>query len=155
MYFHSVLPRTWWFVLASGFTQSCPTLHDPMVYAVHGILQARILEWVAFPFSRGFPNPGIKPRSPALQAVSLYQLSHKESPRILEWVAFPFSRGFPNPGIKPRSPTLQADSLPAEPHGKPFPIIKRYYSECEEASHRIEVICKNKRVSDERLISYI
>ena len=33
--------------------------------------QARILEWVAFPFSRDIPNPGIKPRSPALQADSL------------------------------------------------------------------------------------
>ena len=33
-------------------TQSCPTLCDPMDYTVHGILQARILEWVAFPFSR-------------------------------------------------------------------------------------------------------
>ena len=34
-------------------------------------LQARILEWVAFPFSRDLPNPGIKPRSPALQVDSL------------------------------------------------------------------------------------
>ena len=42
-----------------------------MNYTVHGILQARILEWIAFPFSRGFSNPGIKPRSPALQADSL------------------------------------------------------------------------------------
>ena len=33
--------------------QSCPTLCDPMYYTVHRILQARILEWVAFPFSRG------------------------------------------------------------------------------------------------------
>ena len=32
--------------------RSCLTLCDPMVYTVHGILQARILEWVAFPFSR-------------------------------------------------------------------------------------------------------
>ena len=34
-------------------TQLCLTLCDPMDYTVHGILQARILEWVAFPFSRG------------------------------------------------------------------------------------------------------
>ena len=34
-------------------TQSRPTLCDPMDYTVHGILQAKILEWVAFPFSRG------------------------------------------------------------------------------------------------------
>ena len=33
--------------------QSCPTPRDPMDYTVHGILQARILKWVAFPFSRG------------------------------------------------------------------------------------------------------
>ena len=38
-------------------TQSCPTLCDPMDYTVHEILQARILEWVAFPFSRGFSQP--------------------------------------------------------------------------------------------------
>ena len=50
--------------------QLCPTLCDPMGYPVHGILQARILEWVAFLFSRVLPNPGIKPRSSALQADS-------------------------------------------------------------------------------------
>ena len=33
--------------------QLCLTLCDPMDYKVPGILQARILEWVAFPFSRG------------------------------------------------------------------------------------------------------
>ena len=49
-------------------TQLCPTLCDPMDYnTVHGILQARILEWVAVPS----PNPGIEQGSPALQAESL------------------------------------------------------------------------------------
>ena len=49
------------------------------MYIVHGILQAKILEWVAVPFSpRDLPNPGIEPRSPALQADSLEdQLSYK------------------------------------------------------------------------------
>ena len=37
--------------------QSCLTLFDPMDYTVHGMLQARILEWVAFPFSRGSSQP--------------------------------------------------------------------------------------------------
>ena len=41
------------------------------LYIVHRILQARILEWVAYPFSRGSSNPEIKPRSPALQEDSL------------------------------------------------------------------------------------
>ena len=39
-------------------TQSCLTLCDPADYRAHGILQARILEWVAFPFSRGSSQPG-------------------------------------------------------------------------------------------------
>ena len=51
--------------------QWCPTLCDPMDYTVHGILQVRILEWVVVPFSRDFPNPGMEPRSPALQVDSL------------------------------------------------------------------------------------
>ena len=38
-------------------SQSCLTLCDPMDYAVRGILQARTLEWVAFPFSRGSSRP--------------------------------------------------------------------------------------------------
>ena len=37
--------------------QSCPTLWDPMDYTVHGILQARILEWIAMPSSKGFSQP--------------------------------------------------------------------------------------------------
>ena len=37
--------------------QSCLTLCDPMDYTVLGILQARILEWVAIPFSRGSSQP--------------------------------------------------------------------------------------------------
>ena len=52
-------------------TQLCPTLCHPMDYMVHGILQARILEWVAFWFPRDLPRPGIKPRSPELQVDSL------------------------------------------------------------------------------------
>ena len=38
-------------------TQSCPTLCDPMDYTLHGILQVRMLEWVAFPFSRVSSQP--------------------------------------------------------------------------------------------------
>ena len=40
-------------VLQVKFAQLCLTLCNPMDYTVHGILQARILEWLAFPFSRG------------------------------------------------------------------------------------------------------
>ena len=51
--------------------QSCSTLWNTRGYTVHGILQARILEWVAFPSPGVLPNPGIIPRSPTLQVDSL------------------------------------------------------------------------------------
>ena len=45
------------YIAKAKVTQSCPTLCDPMDYTLHGILEARILEWVAFSFSRGSPQP--------------------------------------------------------------------------------------------------
>ena len=44
-------------ILKVKVNQPCPTLCDPMDYRVHEILQARILEWVAYPFSRGSSQP--------------------------------------------------------------------------------------------------
>ena len=58
-------------------SQSCPTLCNsmgcsPPGSSIHGDSPViRILEWVAMLPSRDLPNPGIKPRSPALQADSL------------------------------------------------------------------------------------
>ena len=49
--------------------QSCEL--SPPGSSVPGILQARILEWVAIPFSRETSDPGIEPRFPALQADAL------------------------------------------------------------------------------------
>ena len=96
-------------------TQLCPTLCDPMDYTVYGILQARIREWVAFPFSRGSSHTRDWPRVSGIAGGSftntasyqgswypgllhflhcrwiLYQLSHRWSPGILEWGAYPFS----------------------------------------------------------------
>ena len=61
---------------------SCLTLCNPMDYTVHGILQARILAWVAFPFSRDPPNPGIKLSSPTLQADSLPDEPQEQPKRL-------------------------------------------------------------------------
>ena len=59
------------FLLKVKITQLCPTLCYPIDYTAHGILQARILEWVVVPFSRGLPNPEIEPKSSTLQVDSL------------------------------------------------------------------------------------
>ena len=66
-------------------TQLCLTLCDPMDRRppgcpAHGILQARILEWVAISFSRGiFPIQGLNPGLPHCREI-LYHLSHQGSP---------------------------------------------------------------------------
>ena len=70
---HTVLEIRTWSSLCL-VTQSCPTLWDPTDHSlpgssVHGILQARTLEWVAICFSRGSPQPRVEPGSPALKAV--------------------------------------------------------------------------------------
>ena len=54
--------------------QSCPTLYDPVDCSppgssVRGIIPARILEWVAISYSRGLPDPGIKPASSVAPAL--------------------------------------------------------------------------------------
>ena len=86
------------------------SLCDPMDYTVLGILQARILEWIAFTFSRGSSQarsstfqvdclpaePQGKPKNTGVGSLSLLQ------------------RIFPNQESYRGSPALQADSLPAE-----------------------------------------
>ena len=67
----TIILNKWKWKVKVKVAQSCQTLWDPMTYTVRGILQARILEWVAFPFSGDLPNPGIEPMSPTLQADSL------------------------------------------------------------------------------------
>ena len=111
----------------------CPTVCNPMDCSppgpsVHGIFQARILEWVAISYSRHNPNLRIEPRSPAVAGrfftteppgkprkstipQSLCNPMDSSPPgssvhgilqaRMLEWVAIAFSRGSSNPGIKP------------------------------------------------------
>ena len=82
--------------------QSCPILCNPVDCsppgsAVHGILQERILDWVAMLSSRGSSQPrGSNLGLPHCRRI-LYCLSHQESPRILEWVAYLFSRGSSQP----------------------------------------------------------
>ena len=64
--------------------QSCPALCNPMDHRVHGILQARILKWVAFPFSRGSSQPRDQTQVSCIAGRFFYQLSHKRSPLTTE-----------------------------------------------------------------------
>ena len=52
-------------VTQSNLTVCNPKDCSPTASSVHGILQARVPEWVAIPFSRDLPNLGIQPTSPS------------------------------------------------------------------------------------------
>ena len=69
-------------------TQSCPTLCNsmncsPPGSSVHGIFQARILEWVAISFSRGSSRPRDRIWVSCIGRQILYRLSYKESLYLL------------------------------------------------------------------------
>ena len=68
-----------------------------MYYTVRGILQAKILEWVAFPFSRGSYQPRDWTQVSHTAGRFFYQLNNQGNPRTLEWVAIPFSWGCSQP----------------------------------------------------------
>ena len=73
-------------------------LCDPIDYTVHGILQARILEWVAYPFSRGSSQPRDRTQTSSI-AGGFFTNWYKG---VLEWVAYPFSSGSSRPRNRTR-----------------------------------------------------
>ena len=100
---------------------SCVQLFAPP-WAIQSVefSQARILECIAFPFSKGSSQPRIKPRSPALQADSLPAEPQGKPKNVgVGSLSLP-SADLPEPGIEPGSPAVQEDSLPTELGGKPY-----------------------------------
>ena len=92
----------------------CLTLCDPTDLYSPRNSPGQILEWVAFPFSRGSSqtqgwNPGL-----THWGQILYQLSHQGSPRILEWVAYPSSGGPSRPSNQTEVSCIAARFLPAK-----------------------------------------
>ena len=83
--------------------QLCLTLCNRKDYSlpgssVHGILQARILEWVAFTFSRGSSQPRDRTQVSHTGGRFFTTWATREAQeRVLEWVAYPFSRGSSRP----------------------------------------------------------
>ena len=74
------------------------------------------------------PNPGIEPRSPALQADSLPAEPRGKPKNTGVGSRSLFQGDLPNPGIEPGSPALQGDSLPTELSGKLlYMLLKRQF----------------------------
>ena len=88
-------------------TQLCLTLCNLIDYTVHGILQARIVEWGRHAILQEiFSTQGLNPCLPHCRQF-LYQLSHQGSPKYWGGQPIPSPGDLPNPGIEPESPALQ------------------------------------------------
>ena len=98
--------------------QPCLTLCGPMDYRVHGILQARILECVAFPFSRGSSQPRDRTQVSRIAGGFFISWATREAQKYS--IGYPIASpvALPDPVVKPGTPALQVDSLPAELPGK-------------------------------------
>ena len=90
-------------------TQSRLILCDPMDYTVHGILQARILEWVAFPFCRGSSQPKDRTQVSLIAGGFFTSWATREAQEYWSGYPIPSPADLPNPGIEPGSPALQVD----------------------------------------------
>ena len=95
---------------------------SPPGSSVHGILQARILEWVAVPASGGSSWPRDWICISCIGRQILYQLRHKENWSGLQ---FPSPGNLPDPGIESASPALAGRLFTTEPPGKPT-LTKSY-----------------------------
>ena len=89
-----------WKDLKSVSHSACPTLCDPMDCSLpgssaHGVLQARILEWVAIPFSRGSSRPRDQTQVSCIYRQILYLLSHQGSLKRLRLFKWKDSESFP------------------------------------------------------------
>ena len=79
--------------------------------SVHGIFQARILEWVAISFSRRSSRPRDQTHISCIAGRFFAVLATRESQEYWSGLPFPSPEDLPDPGIKPSSPVLQSDSL--------------------------------------------
>ena len=101
-------------------TQLCPTLFEPMDYTVHGIFRARILEWVAYSFSRGSSIDQIQVSRIAGGFFTSWVIQGKPKNTgvgnlsLLQQIFLTQELNQGHPGIEPGSPALQVDSLPTE-----------------------------------------
>jgi len=99
-----------------------------MDYIVHGILQARILEWVAFPFSRGSSQPRDQTQVSHIVGRFFTSWATRESQEYWSGYPIPSPADLPDPGIALGSLALQVDSLPTELWGKPTYICIYMYT---------------------------
>ena len=141
-----LLSHSWSLLVCVSHTRMCPTLCDPTdcsppSSSVHGILQARILEWVVIPFSRGSSQPRDRTQVSSIsgrfftiwatreaQSLLTCMLSYSVQPYGLQpakllcpwdlpgrkyWSRLPFPPpgDLPDPGIKPTSPVSPVFAL--------------------------------------------
>ena len=90
-----------------------------MDYTVHGILQARILEWLAFFLLQGSSQPRHRTQVSHIAGRFFTSWAIREAQEYRSGYPIPSPADLPNPGVELGSAALQLDSLPTEKLGKP------------------------------------
>ena len=104
----------------------------PYGSTVHGILQARILEWASFSFSRGSSQPRDLIQVSCIAGRFFTSWATREAQEYWSG-SIPFPADLPNLGIEPGSHALQVDSLPNELWGKPnSPLAALFLCDCKD-----------------------
>ena len=122
--------------------QSCPTFSMDCILpssSIHGIFQARVLEWGAIDFSsqsHSYFQLFVTPWTVACQALLPMKFSRQE---YWSEQPFPSPGDLPNSGIEPQSPAMQVDSLLSETQGKP--LKQDIYSENKYLKIFINGLC--------------
>ena len=100
-------------------------VYSPPGSSLHGILQARILEWVVIPLSRGSSQPRDQTWVSCVAGRFFTIWATRKAQEYWSGYPIPSPGDLPDPGIETGSPALQADSLPAGLPGKPFLCLGR------------------------------
>ena len=129
---------TWCRKVKVKVTQLCPTLCNPMGL-VHGILQARLLEWVSFPFSRGSSQPRDWTQVFYIAGGFLTSWATRKAQEY--WIGYPIPSpaDLPNPGIDRGLLRCRQILYQLSYHGNPseqstysyvFPSLDLFFKSC-------------------------
>ena len=102
-------------------SESCSVVSDSLwSHGLYGILQTRILEWVAIPFFSRSPQPRDQTYVSYIAGRFFTSWATREAQEYWSGQPIPSPADLLDPEIKLGSPALQVDSLPTEPPGKPI-----------------------------------
>ena len=112
------------FIQTKWYAQHLHSVMSDFLQTHRQSLQARILEWVASPFSMGSSQPRDQTQLSHIAGRFFISWAIKEAQKYWNGQPIPSPADLPDPGLEPGSPAPQVDSLPTELSGKQVIAMK-------------------------------